>query len=62
MKLLLLQMLGRNVVLVLKLAKAVVTEHNGRQVIANYEFYSYILLLAEVFLELIQQLNLNGIW
>lgn len=62
MKLLLLQMLGRNVVLVLKLAKAVVTENNGRQVIANYEFYIYILLLAEVFLELIQQLNLNGIW
>lgn len=35
MKLLLLQMLGRNVVLVLKLAKSVVTENNGRQVIAN---------------------------
>lgn len=35
MKLLLLQMLGRNVVLVLKLAKSMVTENNGRQVIAN---------------------------
>lgn len=44
MKLLLLQMLGRNVVLVLKLAKSMVTENNGRQVIANWVLYLCIVI------------------
>lgn len=44
-------MLGRNVVLVLKLARATVTENVGRQVIPSFLFCMYVGFDIGVFLE-----------
>lgn len=44
-------MLGRNVVLVLKLARATVTENVGRQVIPSFLFCMYVGFDIVVFLE-----------